>query len=195
MELLHYAASTSFAAGATVVAHGLPQAPDRVWFDAGGKSVSVSYDATNITVTNNTAAAVTVKLWAEVLHSTVRSLGGKDQTDPPVSGVQFAFAAALGGGGPAPSVQTISADTTLDDSAEVVVVTGASGNVTVTLPSAATAEHAVVVKDGDGAATAANIIIQRAGSDTIDGQTSITIEVDYGSFTLVPDGASAWYVI
>jgi hypothetical protein len=52
----------------------------------------------------------------------------------------------------------------------------------------------IVIKDGDGNASSANITINRASSDTIDGATSVAITSNYGSVSLVSDGGSKWIV-
>lgn len=51
------------------------------------------------------------------------------------------------------------------------------------------------IKDEAGTATTANVTINRAGSDTIDGATSVTISLNYGGTTLYTNGSNAWYVI
>ena len=68
----------------------------------------------------------------------------------------------------------------------------------VTLPAAATYPAGVPLRvyDKSGAASGSNTItIQRAGSDTISGATSIAITAAYGALTLVSDGAGKWTVV
>lgn len=50
----------------------------------------------------------------------------------------------------------------------------------------------VIIKDTAGTAATANITITRAGTDTIDGATTVVISTNYGRAGLVSDGASAW---
>lgn len=67
---------------------------------------------------------------------------------------------------------------------------------TITLPlaSAVTVGRIYIFKDATGEADTNAITIARAGSDTIDGATSFTHDIEYGSFILVSDGISKWYV-
>lgn len=59
--------------------------------------------------------------------------------------------------------------------------------VTINLPTAASRSgYPLVIKDASGAAHTNSITITANGVETIDGQTSVTIAVDYGSFNLFP---------
>jgi len=53
----------------------------------------------------------------------------------------------------------------------------------------------LVIKDEGGAATTNNISIAVTGGDTIDGQASESLVVNYESITLVCDGASKWFIV
>lgn len=73
-----------------------------------------------------------------------------------------------------------------------------SASRTVTLPAASTAGagRLVVVVDESGSVTGTNtIVVSRAGSDTINGATTQTINAAYGILRLVSDGTSKWTVI
>jgi hypothetical protein len=75
----------------------------------------------------------------------------------------------------------------------VVFADATSGNVTITLPTAsANAGYRFYVKRIDNSGN--TVSIARSGSDTIDGQTSITIAAQYDSYTVVSNG-SLWYII
>lgn len=66
---------------------------------------------------------------------------------------------------------------------------------TFTLPAAnaVNAGHSLIVADFQGTVTGSNtLIIARAGSDTINGGTSVTISSANGAFVLVSDGISKW---
>lgn len=67
---------------------------------------------------------------------------------------------------------------------------------TITLPAATAFASGVTVwfKDEAGTAGTGNIVINRAGSDTIDGATSYTISANYGFIGLYSDGSSKWFV-
>jgi hypothetical protein len=71
-----------------------------------------------------------------------------------------------------------------------------TSGVTFTLPSAAgvAAGRFYEFKDTTGSAAANNIVINRAGADTIDGATSVTIDTNYGGRRLISDGTSKWAV-
>ena len=64
--------------------------------------------------------------------------------------------------------------------------------VTVTLPSAVT-NAAIVFKDSTGGARSNTITINRAGTATIDGATSQTIESNFGSLKIICDGTN-WFI-
>ena len=70
-----------------------------------------------------------------------------------------------------------------------------SASRTVTLPAASTfkAGDVLTVMDKSGTCTATNtIVIARAGADTIDGATSVTIAAAYGWRRFISDGVSQW---
>jgi hypothetical protein len=51
----------------------------------------------------------------------------------------------------------------------------------------------LVIQDESGAAGTHNITISRAGSDTINGATSVTISTNYGRRVLFATGATTWF--
>ena len=62
-----------------------------------------------------------------------------------------------------------------------------SGAAVVNLPSAASRNgYPIIIKDTSGAANTNNITINRNGTDTIDGLTSIPITANYGGYWLYP---------
>jgi len=75
-----------------------------------------------------------------------------------------------------------------------VAVTSTAAARTITLPAANTfkAGQMLVIADESGAAGTNNITVSRAGADTIDGTTSVTISVNYGVLRLYSDGTSLW---
>jgi hypothetical protein len=72
---------------------------------------------------------------------------------------------------------------------------------TFSLPAASTVEAGamIIIIDESGTITSTNkinkISVQRNGTDTIDGQTSIDINKDYGSLVLICDGSNSWKII
>lgn len=79
----------------------------------------------------------------------------------------------------------------------IVGVTSTAATRTITLPSSATAGSGfeLIVKDESGAAGTNNITVSRAGSDTIDGATTVTISVNYGVLKVYSDGAGKWFTL
>jgi hypothetical protein len=76
----------------------------------------------------------------------------------------------------------------------VIFANATTGAVTITLPAAASfTGYRFYVKRIDSTTTNA-VTIGRTGTDTIDGQTSISLDVQYMSVMLVSNG-SAWYIL
>lgn len=67
-----------------------------------------------------------------------------------------------------------------------------AGAVTVTLPASGTAAAAIRLKRRAGSN---NVVINRAGSDTIDGATSYTMANQYQANELVDSGLGDWEVL
>jgi len=82
---------------------------------------------------------------------------------------------------------------TITGSDTVIFADATSGNVTITLPLASGLPgYRFYVKRIDGSAN--SVTVQRTNSDTIDGQTSHTLDVQYMSVTLVSNGSN-WFII
>jgi hypothetical protein len=82
------------------------------------------------------------------------------------------------------SSTTTTSDYTITKNREKIF---ASGNITITLPAASNGWEVSIANVGTG-----SVIIQCAGSDTIEGQTSIILANQYDSVTLKSNGASLW---
>jgi hypothetical protein len=88
---------------------------------------------------------------------------------------------------------TKTANYTAATSDTVILTDAASGNVTITLPTASSASgYRFFIKRIDNSAN--SVSVQRSGSDTIDGGTSQTINLQYASMTVVSNGSN-WYII
>lgn len=75
----------------------------------------------------------------------------------------------------------------------VIFANATSGNVTITLPTAsANAGYRFDVKRIDGSANTCTVV--RSGTDIIDGQTSLSLDLQYTAMTVVSDGI-AWYIL
>jgi|GEM_PF-1559972 len=96
----------------------------------------------------------------------------------------------LYGGG----LRSVAANTTLTaDDAGVVLVDASGAARTITLPAAAAANARPVrirVVKTDSSANA--VTVQRAGSDTIEGATSIALTSQWSAAALMSDGVNAW---
>jgi len=79
--------------------------------------------------------------------------------------------------------------TTADE--ELIPVDTTGGAVTITLASAdVSSGNEIIIKDVGGTASTNNITVATEGSETIDANGSITIDVDYGSIVVVGDGTN-----
>lgn len=77
----------------------------------------------------------------------------------------------------------------------LIVVPSVAVAPTITLPEASTAGIGKVymIKDISGSAAATSITISRSGTDTINGDTSTSINTNYGFVGLFSDGSN-WFV-
>jgi len=89
------------------------------------------------------------------------------------------------------TIETISASKTLDK--DVTLVNTTSASVTGILPENATSGTIKTVKRIDGNA-AYDVVISRAGADTIDGSTSFQLYYQFETLTFISNGAD-WYII
>lgn len=91
------------------------------------------------------------------------------------------------------TIETATSSKTADK--DVTIVDSTTASVTMTLPTATSAGRVMVFKRKD--ASDNNVIIQRGGSDTIDGSSSFQLYHRYETITVISDGASPtnWYII
>ena len=79
----------------------------------------------------------------------------------------------------------------------IVAYTSLSAAQTVTLPAAASfpvGERLLIIDETGACSTTNTITVTRAGTDTINGQTSLAINVPYGFLALESNGVGAWAV-
>ena len=82
---------------------------------------------------------------------------------------------------------------TITTSDTVIFADATSGNVTITLPAASgTNGYRFYIKRIDNSAN--TVTVGRTGTDTIDGLTSFTLDLQYTSIGVVSNG-SAWYIL
>ncbi len=94
---------------------------------------------------------------------------------------------------PTLATSTKTSNYTITGTDVVIFANATSGNVTVTLPTASSfTGYRFYVKRIDSSGN--TCAIARSGSDTLDGQTSISLDLQYTSLTVISNG-SAWYII
>jgi len=92
------------------------------------------------------------------------------------------------------STTTQTSSYTVGTSDTVVFADATSANVTITLPAASsTAGYRFYIKRIDSSSSN-TVTVSRGGSDTIDGATSFTLDMQYTAFGVVSNG-SAWYIL
>lgn len=90
------------------------------------------------------------------------------------------------------TIRTVTANTTVTATDQIILVDATAGAVTVTLDAAtAFGKKEIFIKKIDSSANAATITA--AGTDTIDGAASISLATQYASADLVSDGTSKWW--
>lgn len=94
------------------------------------------------------------------------------------------------------NVTSISASSyTVASSDYFVTIDSTSNTVAITLPAASSNNGRVIkFKDVGGNSASNNITISRAGSDTIDGNTSVVLESPFAAITLICDG-NKWFIL
>ncbi|HSX28214.1 MAG TPA: hypothetical protein VLF60_02080 [Candidatus Saccharimonadales bacterium] len=104
----------------------------------------------------------------------------------------------VSGGLPAWSDATLATSTktsnyTVSTTDTIVFANATTGNVTISLPTASSnAGYRFYIKRIDSSGNTCSVA--RTGTDTIDGATSISLDIQYMSLTVASDG-SAWYII
>ena len=76
----------------------------------------------------------------------------------------------------------------------LIVDTSASRTITLPLASGVSAGRIYVIKDSTGTAETNNITVNIQGSDTVDGESSQVLNSNFGSWMIVGDGSSKWYI-
>lgn len=75
----------------------------------------------------------------------------------------------------------------------VILADCTAGNVNVNLLPAKIKGLMLFIKRTS--ASANNVVINRAGTDTIEGATSITLSAQYQSRTIISDGSGKWHIL
>jgi len=83
---------------------------------------------------------------------------------------------------------------TASDRGKMFNTSATSGIITHTLPGATTAGNGFIISFRKSDATTNQVIVQRSGSDTINGSTTATLTYQNQTMTLVSDGSSSWII-
>ena len=89
-------------------------------------------------------------------------------------------------------VDNVTADTTLTTDHDVLAVDASGGARTITLPDRATNEGKTYTIKRTSASN--NVVVSRAGTDTIEGATSKTLGSQYATITLLA-GTAVWLIL
>jgi len=93
--------------------------------------------------------------------------------------------------------QAVSTDITISPSdtfVYLIVNTSAARIITLPLASGLTSGRIYVIKDATGQADTNAISIVTQGSDLIDGASSVSMDMEYGTYYVVCDGSSKYYL-
>lgn len=88
-------------------------------------------------------------------------------------------------------VTTVSADTVLTSLNDVVLVNASGAARTITLPAPSSGKR-ISIKKTDSSANA--VTISRSSTETIDGNSSVSLSAQYDSYTVISDGTN-WFII
>jgi hypothetical protein len=92
---------------------------------------------------------------------------------------------------PASVVKTADYTILTTDGYQTIFVTCSSADITITLPAASTKRNIKIAKTD---VTAFRVIIARAGSDTIAGNTYAELSSQYQAITLESNGTATWFL-
>ena len=88
------------------------------------------------------------------------------------------------------SVRSVTANTTLGNADDVVLVDASGGAVTITLPPAATATKEFCIKKIDTSGFV--VTVDGDGSETIDNGTTVLLATPYDAIRVTSDGSEWW---
>jgi hypothetical protein len=147
------------------------------------------------------AGATTLFPYKTPLAQTIRVYAVSQDTEDQFSALNLEFAefddvavSALGGGASTLTIATKTANYTLADGDDLILMDCTSGNLTVTLHAVATAKQKpYYIKKIDS--TGNSMTIDGNASETIDGAATKSTTVQYKSFTIVPNNAGEWSIV
>lgn len=157
-----------------------------IWFGTKAKLLKQALtfpDSTTNTATIQTPSSVTSYTW----------------TLPSAQGSAATYLGNDGSGNlswtsPASTIPVTSKTTTYSATTADGLILCSGSAFTVTLPAASNTGAVLRIQKTDSSLS--NIItISRAGSDTIEGDTTTTLNTQYEEVTLVADGTSTWYIL
>lgn len=95
-------------------------------------------------------------------------------------------------------ITPVAADVVIGNSDTFVALlidTSAPRSITLPLASGVAAGRIYIVKDITGTSEANNITLNIQGSDTVDLQSSQSLNSNYGSWTIIGDGVDKWHIL
>lgn len=140
-------------------------------------------------VENNGTPTLAFHQWWDTTLKQIENSVGDIQTALAAAGV------ALDGGGvlPAMGVRTITVSDSVNGNDTLIIADATAGDITVSLPPAATKEGLeVIVKKISSPPRI--VTIQANGTEEIDGTASQTLTVQYEALHLVSDGTAWWSI-
>lgn len=151
-----------------------------------GNSGSVSVDAG--AVVSGTAGTISVG----TTNATALTIGRSGVTTT-VNGTLSTASLAANGSVVLGAVASVSTNTTLNATNAIVLVDATSGAITITLPTAASANgRHYTIKKIDSSSNA--VTVDGDGAETIDGATTVSLAAQYDAVEVVSNG-TAWFIV
>lgn len=140
----------------------------------------------------NPSGAVGGDMWYSTATNTVNTKFGSILTRLAACSITNAWGALQPFTGMALNYVTTSSGISVGSTHDVIGATGGAGGITITLPAANANNGRIIriVKADNGAGA---ITVARAGADTIEGATSLSLATQYKKCILISDGSSNWY--
>jgi len=161
-----------------------------------GSSNVTSWSPTSLSLTDGYLDTDTVKINSTTIinsNGAIETPSGEDITS---GGSIIANSGIENNGRHIKNTDAVSSSTYSITSTDHIILCDTSSNsITVTIPTAQTEDgRELVIKDYGGNSNTNNITVDTEGSETIDGESDITINTDYDSVTIICKN-NDWYII
>jgi len=93
------------------------------------------------------------------------------------------------------AVVTKTTNYTITSTDDTILADASGGSFTLTLPSASSNSGKIFRIQKIDSSLSNSITISRAGSDTVEGDTSTSLVTQYDAVTLISDGSATWYIL